>query len=793
MKGFSLSCRWALMLILSVAALAQPEAERVGPQRSEIRTFQFSGNATFSADQLRAGLISDSDFLIAAHPLAPLRPCVELLETKLARGYRVAGFPDVQIEANAGERFQVRIAEGARFMAGDVRVRGAKKLPVQTLIKRLTNQFPLPSETHPARTDKNVYRDRTEKTIEIQPPAWEKSKPARFGNEGHIEAQVRTILSELGFLSPAFAVRIEKAAAAGSRADLIVEFSDEGEAAVLSEIVIKGNEQNSRDELLQFLRLTNGMPATATLASDTEYLLYSCGRFKSSEARLEPIPPASARMIITLKENRFSPSLTTPYSRQEQAMLAFRKWLQDISIRRDVISGDIGHWSNVWIHAALGPEAVLASVEKRMQDGASYRFAALVSSNGAGLFSPGSRTKYFVPKPEMHTFAGVGLTSSKSEDTTSNIELFGGVKSRTSDAQPNFLLLPRWDPAPFLSLANPTNGTLAFEADALVLRTSNTVLRVEEKTGKLLALRTRDASYSAAVTNEQAISGFLSEMESYRNIYDPQRPHSTFFGYVAVEGFDAALAFGLVHCPSQEVSKRASAAVRKLIRPETFQGLDELLKKSDEKEQFGIPIDLGQEVSQNALAAILAGFVFRGANAIVPENSWPWTVAREAVFVLKGQSRYTAEQLDRLFNSREMGPVGFFVTTALLNRVQPELAKRFALRGLTRLQSSYFEEDCKLLFTGDTALSRSVARLAKDLQLLDQADLKALDALFQGSGNLLEKAAARARADANAPAVEVLSPLLEHFWDNHMKAVFRAGFQKVAFGAAGGEDLVPHR
>jgi hypothetical protein len=778
---------WLSMLaaFIPLGGFAQTAPERVGA-RSEIRTIQFSGNTTFTADQLRGGLIGDPDFLIASHPLAPLRECAELLKSRLTRGYRVSGFPDVMVEVTRRERFQVRIVEGPRFMTGEIRIQGAKKVPVEVLVKRLKERFPPFDElrSEPDANRKNVYRDRTGKTIEVQPPAWEKANPAPFGNEGQIEAQIRKILSELGFLEPVFAVRIARPPAPGAGADLLVDFKNEGEPARLSEIVIRGNEKNSREELLQFLRLANGMPATATLASDTEFLLYQSGHFKTAEVKLEPFPPNRARMTIQLAENQFSPKLG-PYTRAEKALLAFREWLEKVAQRREVIelNAQISPEVRSWF-ALSGDDAFAGRIEKFSPGDArvQYSLGFVMSSNGSGFFSPVSGTKYFVAKPRMYTFAGVSLSSSKEESTTSHIGLYGGINSRRDESDPNFRLETQWEPAPFIVLAHPTNGTLNFEAGVVELKTSNTVLRVEEATGKLLRFTGGEGAYSATVGNASAIPAFLEGFENHKNVYDAQRPHSTFFAYLIGESFEAAVAFGFLKVPSEEVSKRAGMALRKLIRAETFTELDEFLKTDEELERFYIPVDLNQAVTQDALAAILAGFVFRGANVVFPENSWPWTVAREAVFVLKGQTQYTGEQLDRLFAS-EMGPVGFYVTATLLNRLQPELARRFALRGMTRLQGTYFAEDCKLLFAGETALSRSAGRLARDIRLLDEVDVGAVEALFPGSGKLLRAAAAQARKEAKAE--EVLTPLLEHLWENRLKARFRKAFQQLAFGEEG--------
>lgn len=768
--------------LISVS-FAQAQEERVGA-RSEIRTFQFSGNTTFSADDLRGGLIGDADFLIAAHPLAPLQKCAQLLKAKLTRGYRAAGFPDVAVEVRVAERFEVRVTEGPRFMAGEVRISSANKISPATLIKRLTEQYPPLAEL--TIEPQNVYQTRTGKIIEVRPPIWAKGKPAPFGTEGFIEAQVRTNLAELGFLDSKFAVRIEKASLTQKTADLVIAFEEEGERALLSEIVIAGNRLNSRAELLDFLKLTNGMPATATLAGDTEFLLFQSGHFKKAEVKLEPIPPARARMLITLTESRVSPRINIPYSKAENGFLAFRQWLEKLGTRGEVIEGNVRFLPNLWIRFAVSPNEGMICRFEKSTEGTNYSFAFVISTNGSGMFSPRSRTKYFIQRPENLTFVTIGFHSAEEEDKTSSVELMGGFKSKASELDPNFRLTMHWEPAPFVALAHSTNGTVSFAGGTLELKSSNTVLRVEENTGKLLKLGDDAGEYSAALGDREAISKFLKETENYTNLYDEQKPSGTFLSYVIAEGFDAALAFDVFKGSSEDLSKRASAAVRKLIRPELFGGFDELLKSVEGKEIFFIPVDVDQAAAQNALAAMLAGFVFRGANVVFPENSWPWTVAREAVFVLKGQTQYTGEQLDRLFDSQEMGPVGFYVTAALLNRVQPELAKRFGLRGLTRLQGSYFEEDCKLLFDGKTALSRSVAQLAKDLQLLEADDLKAIEALFPGTGELLEKAAARGRVNARASASEMLSPLLEFFWEDHLKAVLRKELQKLAFGEEGG-------
>ena len=61
--------------------------------------------------------------------------------------------------------------------------------------------------------------------------------------------------------------------------------------------------------------------------------------------------------------------------------------------------------------------------------------------------------------------------------------------------------------------------------------------------------------------------------------------------------------------------------------------------------------------------------VFRVADALFPRESWPWTTAREAVFVVSGAGTYTGLELQRIYESNEVGPIGYLTIAELLAQI----------------------------------------------------------------------------------------------------------------------------
>ena len=96
------------------------------------------GTHAFTGKQVVAALLWDFDVLVAAHPAAPLGVYLGVLRCKTTAGYRNAGFPNVAVSAHleiASRRVILRVVEGPRYLAGEVRVRGQRTVPLRELIR----------------------------------------------------------------------------------------------------------------------------------------------------------------------------------------------------------------------------------------------------------------------------------------------------------------------------------------------------------------------------------------------------------------------------------------------------------------------------------------------------------------------------------------------------------------------------------------------------------------------------------------------------------------------------------
>ena len=106
------------------AAAAEPE---VGPL-ARVEAIAFRGNTAFTAAQIRSGLMSSFEFLLAAHPWAGRSNYLATLPELMVRGYRCAGYPDVKATARVpatGSGIMVEIVEGPRLVQGEILFRGA--------------------------------------------------------------------------------------------------------------------------------------------------------------------------------------------------------------------------------------------------------------------------------------------------------------------------------------------------------------------------------------------------------------------------------------------------------------------------------------------------------------------------------------------------------------------------------------------------------------------------------------------------------------------------------------------
>ena len=204
---------------------------------------------------------------------------------------------------------------------------------------------------------------------------------------------------------------------------------------------------------------------------------------------------------------------------------------------------------------------------------------------------------------------------------------------------------------------------------------------------------------------------------------------------------------------------------------------------SDEEELFYIPLDQ-QETMEAATRSMYAGAyaaVFKYSNDFFPKGSWPWTAARESVFVLGGKGKYTRAELERIYESKQTGPLGYLTIAKLLTYIKHPTTRAFAHRGLERLSADDFRKDIRLFLEGDSLLVQSVEEIVLALRDLDYDDIEAIGAILPPeAGKFLRQTAQLLRAANGKPNTEVLAPALDEYWDRALKEQIEAELKELA-------------
>src|SRR5262249_17661549 len=144
-----------------------------------------------------------------------------------------------------------------------------------------------------------------------------------------MESLVRQTLEALNYYQPQLRVRTVLDRARGL-ADLRVEVLDEGIRGTVQEIELSGARTNSRQAVLEFLKLKPGMPLRADLVPTISNQLWQSGRFYRQEVRLTPLAEmGDLKLELDLEELQAAPPLHQPFSPEVEALLNFRTWLMD--------------------------------------------------------------------------------------------------------------------------------------------------------------------------------------------------------------------------------------------------------------------------------------------------------------------------------------------------------------------------------------------------------------------------------------------------------------------------------
>ena len=758
---------------------------------SDSKRVEFTGNKTFTAQQLRFALLSDVSYLLASHPLSPLTSLLPTLETRLTEGYRSAGFSEPQVRATLDEtnqRMRVIITEGPRYLSGDIKIIGAVSVPASNLVRRLTETWVPGSSSEGDQRYAGTYLNSAGQKVEKQERLWKPGKPAHF-NEAFLQAitdRLTNVLAEAGCFNPVVRPRVVSRPGT-ALADLYIDLEECGRD-IVGRVQVLGLKRNSSGAVLKWLGLASGQAITNDLMGRLERQLWNSARFITYRIVPSPSPdrPEVTDLDLWLEELPEAPLVNDPLSREEQVALKVRDWIVDAPTLGDdvVISASLGD--------PIGEMELILSGQGALainRYGGSKRYGLLVGRGRAELHSLlHQRVMAIGHNNSLLVYLSIlpsEITSSKSF----NIQLGAGATPKAHEAEGSPLEISiALAPVAFIDLVHRTNQTAKFEGNTLALSSEHASLKVDASSGRLLELLVESddnhAQYRARVERgafDRKWKEFTTSRAASPDTLANQSGLSTQLAIAAAEAFHLLLLSTNLPVTTTAQRDHAVAAMEK-ISMRTFASLGSwFATNAVDTNAFSIPVE-----RQLNMTAALAAWAFRYADQFLPVRSWPWTLAHESVFVLAGQSTHTKAELESIYSSAENGPLAFLSTAQLLNLIGSPAAQSFASRGLQRLSPQDFHQDCRLVLDAQTPLGALFHDAARTLRDLPADDLEALTTVLPTQHAVfLRLTVNRLKAEPNRPLAETLTPLLEQLWVSGLRQKVEDSLRAISGESAG--------
>jgi tetratricopeptide (TPR) repeat protein len=806
---------WLLSVVCFVQVAGAEAPSTVGvlgdPDHLAIRSA-----TTFRAEEIKDALRFDATYQLAADSTGPLDEYLKTVERLILAGYRNAGFPDVKVAACVDPKSHdvaVNVTEGPRYAAGEIRIRGNKKIPRASLVGRLTKPHPpkdaVALSCKEQRGETSIcWANSNGEDVEPYVPVWESGKPPHFftGAEADsaLHRAIAAVLEDLGYFFAKFSVDVAVDRAT-KKAHLVIDIAEEGEPCVLGGVNITGNKMNSREDVLKYLEFRAGVPATRDEQARLESKLWHSGRFiKSSVTLYRPATAGDqATMWINLLELDRAPPLAKPLSREESVLLKGRSHLANTdSWQGDfVIQCESSDGSGALVFSPThGVFLDVKSSGKPPQK--PFECVAVVSPTEMGFYRIPARSRLTLGLPAGQLYGNVGLrldeSGNLSEPETGKL-IFGiGMNPYRHTSGMPFDLVMTLDPVWFVDMANRPNTKCTIQEGVLTVATPEKVWRIDEATGRLIDIvetyvseeEAKDVQPNArAASAKQPTEGIKSVIRSsfvrgefrrrvdanrvstadFKNGYDARRPMSSVLTFLCEEDWIWQWLGGTKN-------EKACRLIRRMLDQDVCEpfekGTSERLAyyqsagASGEREDFEIPIRTAVEQSLKRDIASRNWQGFMAARALTAPGSWPEVLTRQMLMISVGRGESTSAELKKVYSSDKTGPLFFAATGSLFQSWNPSMAMLMASRGLERLSLGDFRKEYAVFLAPQGPMGQCARRIVAFLRTLDASEAESLCTLFpnEKSAALFRVWMQGLRQNREQPTDQALMALLDAIW-----------------------------
>ncbi len=730
----------AYLVMCAAPGSPEPLPAFVGPY-GDIRTIAFTGNHTFSGEEIIRALRFTPALLLASHPRTPMGEYIDYLKRHIERGYLNAGFPETTVAAQPdGARglMQVTIEEGRRLTAGPVLVEGNRAIATAEIVKALTEPRIKPAT-----------EDEKEETLD---PLWTPGGSARLGQSvlRKLARHVRQVYFREGYLEAD--LKTEFRYPGKDRVSPVVVVAREGKQCSLGAVTFEGDFKDDPEEVKRVVGIRPGMALSQDVREELIARLDRLGRYLKTEVRFKPAGQSGVMdMTVRLFQADFAPPLASPTSEVLGVLRKARRWLCNVDgwggglvirVEGAAQAGATHEKLPGFFQFILDPDGICLEV-KIKESGEGYtehllllvsRYQGLLKSSAARLISR------FDVRTETSWIFNVDISANDPEADTSSqssmaIRLGLGFTGATEATLP-FRLQISVSQIAATKLTFETDARYSFDdqylyVDGLAEDSSPfRIAAIDRRTGQIIMdfKRERGLIRVSARMEKDPIARRLREAQAEAAGLDFQEVSPILFLLrVARTYVEQLLDSGVVDTHVDTRLVRLLLDWHRREEPRIERALAWFFSKkkepSEEKETFQIPHDQVDPASIGNPMTFVVNMVAPALVHAFPHDSWPQVLTREVACMLTGQARYTREEVMRLFRSSRVGPVGYWAfaeTFALLG--QGPLSREFARRGLAECNTVHGFRKEMALVNQEGSVSAAVVRfLGEAVQTLDQA------------------------------------------------------------------------
>ncbi len=783
----------------------------------------FEGNQTFTAEALKKGLLGSSNFILAAHPAGKFESYLQATQDCLLRGYVNAGFPDARVSVNydtAKDVVQASVTEGMRYRWGTLQITGLKSLDNDTFLQRLLKQEKKP-ETFARRLSNAVVGQlgsfqvqsdpfaklaESEQTIFVSnatfASTWKTGSFASFGKtaDGGIIAMVASALAADGFMQPKITTTHTRHAATGI-ADTVLSI-DEGQRTTLKTIVLIGHKQFTRDELLRFLGVHEGMLFTSDLKEQVEDRLARSLRFTAWKVVLMRTTPGShdMEMRLGIQEMPDALPLSQPLTADQQEFIKIAEWLTMLDQKNETLEARTGIFTNGEFEADkerplavawASQKGVMISGRLTRPEAPSKSFTLGLAGDKLGaLLDDGKNRRTWNTtvsggylKPALHFLTEIGKDG-VAEGIITMGSAFGNIKAegekplqmqlcvsptelyRHSVIPSTKVLHETFDGEQFLTIRSPV-GIISWNLQQQ--RLGNTLLRLNAHSEK---------SPPDVLLVQRTDKGWQELRERLRSGQDD--------GSAQQSGF-SDWAKLLLMVPELEKESQG------WITPERLEGGALLLDMvaefvpplismfaKDPEDTFTVPLGLDDAAKVNPTATMIAASWFMLVDMLLPQDTWLWELGRETFYAQAGHTEHTQAVMERIAKDPDIGPLGCLLAEGILQKFSLPQARMFRQLAWHKLSAEHLEKDWRLLMHSSSGLRDTTNRLLGKMRGLDERQIRLLAGLWDKNVEQpLLDAVAQLRSKPEGSPAELLWPLTLKLWQDRLEKSLRASLEQT--------------